>query len=165
MGVLAEVATAYADYGTKGRHCTNRTQAKGGPICSIGITPPLIGKSPQRDSIRMQSSRALMRLQSVSPESVSVWTLARLCNTCHTFLHFSTSQRLPCYLIRKYLTDMIRRQRFDPIGSKNAYSDLMMLKCDSLLLLALGEWLANSDVPQLLNLGEMCFLQVTRMEV
>lgn len=37
----------------------------------------------------------------------------------------------------------------------------MMLKCDSLLLLAFGEWLANSDVSQLLNLGEICFLQVT----
>lgn len=118
MGVLAEAATAYADYGTKVGTTPNKTQAKGGPICSIGITHPLMEKSPQRDPMCMQSSRALMRIQSVSPESVSVWTLTRLCNTCTTFLHLSTSQRPPCYLTRTYLTDMIKRQRFDPIGLK-----------------------------------------------
>lgn len=54
----------------------------------------------------------------ISQPRGSVWTLAWLCDTCHMFLHFPTSQRPPCYLTRTYLTDMIKRQRFDPIGLK-----------------------------------------------
>lgn len=49
----------------------------------------------------------------ISQPRGSVWTLARLCDTCHMFLHFSTSQCPPCYL-----TDKMKRQRFDPIGLK-----------------------------------------------